>query len=722
VSDRLLAAAVGASLAAFGLSPGAGLPWGLALAGAVALTLLSPRAQLPPHPAAGLAALRLLARLGMVGAAALTILSRQVPLIPEAPGREWARVLGIALSLLLAVGLFSRRDFGRPATLVPTAVALLVTAALDHSRPDFLTTGARVPLGFLLPALAAALLFWAWAIASGGPRPTVRRLVAFFGTGAALAAFLVVFLPLAQPHVERAVARALVQDATGLSERSTLGDVASLAQSGRVVLRAWTARPLLLRAFVQTHFDGRTWMASPPTLAERRELRPEPETAAAVAVALPAGPAVPAAAPRALSPIAGGPGALFLVPPRTLAEAAGPGAWGTRVILAARDSGALILPPAPIVVRAPAESLHVDALGVFRARELPPLYSVVHAPGPPAPRPGPDAPERALPPLVDPRLRALADALAADALAAPAGATARSSSADRAKVRHTVAHLHSGYRYTLEVGTFRTGDPLAEFLFDKRAGYCEYFATAAAILLRLQGVPTRFVKGLSLGPHNESGGHYVARERDAHAWIEAWVDGEGWVEADPTPPGDFAALHRRRAGGLDEWLERLRAVAAEVRALVESGELRVALSRAFAGVGAGLREMLDRPAVALGLLAAAAAVAMAATWRARRRLPRRRPHLEPTDLPPVGVELRALLRRLDRHWARAGVPRPAARGLLEHLDRIPPGRLSPGAAAWSRKVVSAYYAAAFAGRLTATEELEALRRGAIALDVVSRRV
>ena len=107
-------------------------------------------------------------------------------------------------------------------------------------------------------------------------------------------------------------------------------------------------------------------------------------------------------------------------------------------------------------------------------------------------------------------------------------------------------HLQAGYRYTLSPGAFRTADPVAEFLFEKKAGYCEYFASAAVLLLRLQGVPARFVKGLSVGPQTDQGGGlHVVRESDAHAWVEAWIPGEGWVEADPTPPGQFADAHGR---------------------------------------------------------------------------------------------------------------------------------------------------------------------------------
>src|SRR5205814_8379510 len=111
---------------------------------------------------------------------------------------------------------------------------------------------------------------------------------------------------------------------------------------------------------------------------------------------------------------------------------------------------------------------------------------------------------------------------------------------------------------SLQVGKFATRQPVAEFVFDKKRGYCEYFASAAAVLLRLQGVPARYVTGFSMDAAARVGGHYVVRESDAHAWIEAWIPGRGWVEADPTPAGDYAAVHGDAASGFErvvEWIK-----------------------------------------------------------------------------------------------------------------------------------------------------------------------
>ena len=71
----------------------------------------------------------------------------------------------------------------------------------------------------------------------------------------------------------------------------------------------------------------------------------------------------------------------------------------------------------------------------------------------------------------------------------------------------------------------------------QKAGHCEYFASAIAVMLRTVGVPTRSVNGFYGGEWN-SYGHYLAvRQGDAHSWVEVWIDGAGWVTFDPTPPG-----------------------------------------------------------------------------------------------------------------------------------------------------------------------------------------
>jgi protein-glutamine gamma-glutamyltransferase len=82
--------------------------------------------------------------------------------------------------------------------------------------------------------------------------------------------------------------------------------------------------------------------------------------------------------------------------------------------------------------------------------------------------------------------------------------------------------------------------PLAEFLLATRAGHCEYFASATVLLLRAAGIPARYATGFSAQEWSKLDGAYVVRERHAHAWARAWVNG-AWRDLDTTPPGWFLA-------------------------------------------------------------------------------------------------------------------------------------------------------------------------------------
>ena len=139
-----------------------------------------------------------------------------------------------------------------------------------------------------------------------------------------------------------------------------------------------------------------------------------------------------------------------------------------------------------------------------------------------------------LPARLDPRIPGLAERLAAGAVG------------DRAVARQLERAVQSGYGYTLELPG-KVKDPLADFLFDRRAGHCEDFATALAVLLRARQIPARVVVGFHGG--ERAAGEYLVRAGDAHAWVEAEVDGHV-LRLDATPP-----QHRSAAGsGLTGWL------------------------------------------------------------------------------------------------------------------------------------------------------------------------
>ena len=79
-----------------------------------------------------------------------------------------------------------------------------------------------------------------------------------------------------------------------------------------------------------------------------------------------------------------------------------------------------------------------------------------------------------------------------------------------------------------------TENPVDQFLFESRRGFCEHYASAFATLMRIAGIPTRVVVGYQGGEYNPMGGYLIVRQSDAHAWTEVWLAGQGWVRVDPT--------------------------------------------------------------------------------------------------------------------------------------------------------------------------------------------
>jgi hypothetical protein len=100
------------------------------------------------------------------------------------------------------------------------------------------------------------------------------------------------------------------------------------------------------------------------------------------------------------------------------------------------------------------------------------------------------------------------------------------------------SYLQTHYAYTLQLSRVAPSDPLADFLFVRRRGHCEYFASAMAIMLRTIGIPSRVVNGFSGGEFNDITSQYVIRASDAHSWVEAYIAGQGWMTFDPTPAGN----------------------------------------------------------------------------------------------------------------------------------------------------------------------------------------
>ena len=130
-----------------------------------------------------------------------------------------------------------------------------------------------------------------------------------------------------------------------------------------------------------------------------------------------------------------------------------------------------------------------------------------------------------LPDNLDPRIGRLATAMILNSQA--------SNRYDAAKAIEF--ELQTRYAYSLQM---KAGgpDPLADFLFNVKAGHCEYFSTAMAVLLRTHGIAARVVNGFLPGEYNEAAGAFTVRQSDAHSWVEVYFpESRAWVTFDPTP-------------------------------------------------------------------------------------------------------------------------------------------------------------------------------------------
>ena len=126
-------------------------------------------------------------------------------------------------------------------------------------------------------------------------------------------------------------------------------------------------------------------------------------------------------------------------------------------------------------------------------------------------------------------------------LAARIGALASewvgSTTGDLERARIVEQHLRDDFRYDLGSPSGEFEQPLEHFLFESKRGHCEYFSTAMAVMLRGLNIPSRNVTGFVGGSYNKYGRFYAVRQGDAHSWVEAYIDGRGWLTFDPTPPG-----------------------------------------------------------------------------------------------------------------------------------------------------------------------------------------
>jgi len=122
---------------------------------------------------------------------------------------------------------------------------------------------------------------------------------------------------------------------------------------------------------------------------------------------------------------------------------------------------------------------------------------------------------------------------------------------DSAFIRAVLLHFRNEpFVYTLGAPLYES-DPVDQFMFDGRRGFCEHYASAFTVMLRAAGIPARVVTGYQGGEMNPTGGYMIVRQSDAHAWTEALIGGR-WQRYDPTAAVAPSRVERGFASSLPE--------------------------------------------------------------------------------------------------------------------------------------------------------------------------
>lgn len=259
----------------------------------------------------------------------------------------------------------------------------------------------------------------------------------------------------------------------------------------------------------------------------------------------------------------------------------------------------------------------------------------------------------------------------------------RGAASDRERAEMILTELRN-FDYSLEMRDPGSRPPLLPFLLDWQAGHCEYFSSAMAIMLRTLGVPTRNVTGFLGGRWNEWGRWYSLTNGDAHSWVEVWLEGEGWVTFDPTPPSRAnIALTTGLIADLTAMIDAIRTrweediVSYDLRA---QRSLARSLATWFRGLGrerdteselppSGSELQRNEPASpwprTVLILAALVAGPLGLRMLIRRRRNRRGHHV---SIPETAREVVAVYHALERALSARNRARPPGRTPREHAD------------------------------------------------------
>jgi len=394
------------------------------------------------------------------------------------------------------------------------------------------------------------------AAAASGPLPTPsvarpRRRLAVSLSTSALALMLAIFLGTAGiffilPRLSAGYLSAYAprnEFVSGFSDHVRLGQIGEIKQSDQVVMHIQIENDrggfadLKWRGLALANFDGKAWQNfgfAPEVLGPQGRYDRVGQAIGALRFDL----ARSQATARNL--------------PAARPEMRGARVLSYRVVMEPIGTNVLFLAPVPVSLAGRLREIGVDENGaVFnldrsRLTESYSAFSILPQPTPAQLRgaavPYPVGTDAYLQlPRVDARVRELARQIT----------EAKPTSYEKAAALENYLRTH--YGYTLQMGSAPPADPLAYFLFQRKEGHCEYFASAMAVMLRTLGIPSRIVNGFRTGEYNDLTGSYIIRGRDAHSWVEAYIPGYAWVTFDPTPadPKPFAGSMHRLALYLD---------------------------------------------------------------------------------------------------------------------------------------------------------------------------
>ncbi len=273
-------------------------------------------------------------------------------------------------------------------------------------------------------------------------------------------------------------------------------------------------------------------------------------------------------------------------------------------------------------------------------------------------------------------------------------------------------YLLGEFGYSLVTPSRVRGDPVEDFLFEARAGHCEYFATAMVLLLRAQGIPSRLVTGFRQGRWVNLTDFEVVRKSDAHAWVEVFDEQRGWVVFDPTPAAEVSASGR--FGFFSEGFDSLRLIWDMYVVAFDYERQR----NVWGGVGAGFRilaktgrstlSFLERKAALWGglgtllvLIFVLGTTRWGRKWRLKLRIPWAFRWAAPAERTEVAVRF---YEDLLSHLESLGLSKPAGSTPAEFASSLE--QQLPG----MNELTTLYYRVRFGGhRLEPAQEVRAER-------------